>query len=105
MLGEIALGGVRVFLEITPRYSRVATRINELKISISDLNSFDSYLFQGMDTLYIVNFISGQIAYFEGSYDRALFAFSQAVGKIPSQHVTELKVDALYSYRGNTYFR
>ncbi|MBI1281604.1 MAG: tetratricopeptide repeat protein [Anaerolineaceae bacterium] len=105
MWGEIARGGVRIFFEIMPRRSEVDTTLTDLKVATTELTSFDAYLFQGMDTLYIINFIAGQIAFFDGDYVAALSAFDQSISKIPLEREVDLKVDALYFYRANVYYQ
>ncbi|MBC7870513.1 MAG: tetratricopeptide repeat protein [Chitinophagaceae bacterium] len=103
--GEVARGGVRLFFEITPRQGSVTTNLDQLEVSVADLDSFDTYIFQGMDTLYIVNLVIGQIDYFEGNYDHALAALNQAVALIPEERELDLEADALFLYRANIYSR
>src|SRR5262249_39580585 len=91
MWGEIDPGGVRLFFEVTPRRGWVGTTIDELKVSVADLKSFDSYVFQGMDTLYVVYFVTGQIDYFGGKYNEAMIAFNQAEQHIPKDREADAK--------------
>lgn len=104
MWGEVARGGIAVTFEITPRRSEVVTSIDELTVSVAQLESFDAYIFEGMDSLYLVNFIEGQLFYFEDKFEEALARFSQAVNDIPSEREKEVRADSLFFYRGTTHY-
>lgn len=101
--GEVQEGGVKVYFEVTPRRGYVDTTVEELRVSASDLTSFEGYIFDGMDSLYIVDFVLGQIHYYEGEYNEALAVFNRAVERIPIGREQDLQAEALFFYRGNTY--
>jgi len=93
-------GGVAVNFEINAPSQRIESVLFGFEVSAEQLQDFDVYVFQGMDTGYVVDFIRGQVAYFEGDYDQALRYFNSAVQAIPPDRAADLRVDALYFYRG-----
>jgi|GEM_PF-1914578 len=105
--GEVALGGVQVYFEVTPRHSYIESRVDELEVAAAELESFNSYIFTGMDSLYMVNFIQGQISYFEADAPAALVAFDTAVAELDSiapDRALDMQGFALLLYRANTYY-
>jgi tetratricopeptide (TPR) repeat protein len=96
--GEIALGGASISFEINPA-EEVDTVINGLDVSATQLDNFAAYVFQGMDVLYIVDFIRGQVNFFRGDYATALVDFNSAARRIPAGREQDVQTDALYFYR------
>jgi tetratricopeptide (TPR) repeat protein len=101
--GESADAWIEVFYEITPRNEKqVETTIENIAVA-SDLENFSTFILEGMDSLYIVNFTVGQIHYFEEDYETALTFFNQTVGLIPEGREADVEGTALYFYRANAY--
>lgn len=99
--GESSGAGIEVFYEITPLNERqVSTTIDNLAVP-SDLENFNTYIFDGMDTSYIVNFTQGQLHYFEEDYETALSFFDEAVESIPAGREDEVRASILHFYTGN----
>ncbi len=98
--GERFESGVEVFYEITPRRERRVEAVVENVAVSADLENFSSYIFEGMDVLYVVNFVQGQILYFEENYSDALTNFDAAVGLIPVGWERDVKAETLYFYHG-----
>src|SRR5690606_35470466 len=78
MWGSVSDGGVRYYFETTPRRSRVSSRVDELAVSVAEIENFDTFIFEGMDVVYILEFTVGQLFYFEQDYEMALIHFQKA---------------------------
>lgn len=101
--GESADAGIQVFYEVTPRDdSEINTRIDRIAVS-ADLENFNTYILEGADTVYMIRFIEGQIAYFHGDYETALSLFDDAIIRIPSGREEEIAAVSLYVLSGNTH--
>jgi len=101
MWGNVAEGGVRVYFEVDPGQNKKFYAINTIQVGAADLESFETYLFQGMDSLYIVYFVQGQIAYFKKDYPLSESLFDESIARIPSDRADALQAYAVYGYRGN----
>ncbi|MBZ0279219.1 MAG: tetratricopeptide repeat protein [Anaerolineae bacterium] len=101
MWGNVAEGGVRVYFEVDPGQNEKFYAINTIQVAAADLESFETYLFQGMDSLYIVYFVQGQIAYFKRDYPLSESLFDESIARIPPDRANSLQAYAVYGYRGN----
>lgn len=103
--GEELSNRIEVNYEITPRNEQIiVTQINNVGASLSDFSdfySFESYIADGMDSIYVVRYIEGQVAFFNSDYLRAIALFGDAINLIPAGREHEVEVAPLYFYRGN----
>jgi len=95
--GESQSEGIEVLYKITPRRSRVETRVENIAVT-ADLLNFSTYIFEGVDALYVVDFVRGQLAYFEHRYGDALTFFEAALERLPEDRQDELGASSLYFY-------
>ena len=100
--GEVALGGASIRFEVNAA-EEVDTAINGLDVSATQLDNFAAYVFQGMDILYIVDFIRGQVNFFREEYAAALVDFNSAARRIPVGREQDVQTDALYFYRATAH--
>lgn len=103
MWGEVAEGGVQLYFEVTPRRSRVRFSLDALQVNVTQLESFEAYIFTGMDTLYVVDFVLGQMRFYEGHYPSALEALNHAIDRIPQGREKDVKAEVVYFFRGAIY--
>jgi len=89
--------GIRLFFEITPRHGYINMPLKGVTVPI-DWEYFNQYLLDGMDTLYVVNFVQAQIHFFEGDYEEALTSFEEAASRIPAGREDEVEAAMLYFY-------
>ncbi len=95
---------VEVFFEVTPRRSEVERTIENKIVIPWEFKDFTIYVRDGLDTLYLVKFIEGQIFYFEDDFVNALDAFDQAISILPADERQEdLQLAPLFFYRGITH--
>lgn len=99
--GVVQVGGVVINFEINASPEQVTSAIDGMVVSASELENFSAYIFEGMDVLYVINFIRGQIAYFQNDNTSAETYFDNAVAAIPVGREDEVRAAALYVYRGN----
>ena len=104
--GEVYRGGTIVNFEINSE-SYIETSINELDFYVSNLTDFDIYVFNEMpdENLFVIEFIQGQINYFEKNYDDAIEFFEKSAARIPEERDNEIEASSLYFYMGYTYSR
>ncbi|MBL1138301.1 MAG: tetratricopeptide repeat protein, partial [Chloroflexi bacterium] len=102
--GEAARGGVQVEFEARAiELSFTPIQFDQLRVAAFEVNSFDAYIFAGMDSRYIVEFTLGRILYSEEKYDDALEAFDRAVALIPEGRAMDVQAGWLYTLRGRSY--
>ncbi|GEM_PF-1909067 len=101
MWGEQQEGGVRVFYEITPRDDREVYRTVDRVAVSSDLENYRTYLFEGMDTAYIINFTVGQLYDSAKDYEMSLVFFDEAENSIiEGRQLNEINIHDFYNLRG-----
>lgn len=101
--GEVALGGAVLNFEINAPPERVQMDVDGFEVSAAQLDSFAAYIFNGMDILYIVEFIRAQLAFFENNYDASLAYLDSALNRIPAERQADVQAGALFIYRGSIY--
>lgn len=101
--GEVARGGARIYFEITPRRGQVETPVDDITYAVTDLTSFDTFVFEGMGLVYIVEFIRGQILFFEADYQAAIEALETAAATLEAGTEAKVKAAALFFYLGYAY--
>ena len=103
--GRISLGGIRASYEITARTGEIGERVDEVvSVSLADVENFDVFLFNALDTEYVLNFTLGQLAYFDGNYERAKSSFTVAITKLDPDRADELNGQFVYLFRGNSFY-
>ncbi|MBC7810585.1 MAG: tetratricopeptide repeat protein, partial [Burkholderiales bacterium] len=105
--GEAALGGVRIFFEVLPCPLNGAggdggsVNVNEDQLfKDGEPQRFSTYIFEGMDTLYLAHFVKGQKAFFANDLSGALTAFQAAADLIPEGRENDVRAGTLYIYLG-----
>ncbi|MBZ0316623.1 MAG: tetratricopeptide repeat protein, partial [Anaerolineae bacterium] len=105
--GSVARGGVRVEFEISQNLDDQATisllSSGQLEVAASDVRSFDGYIFEALDTRYIVETMLGRLAYYEGDYQAALAAFGRAKQRVPADRAADVRAEYLYMFQGRAY--
>jgi tetratricopeptide (TPR) repeat protein len=99
--GESQAEGVEVRYAITPRRSRVFTNVERVTAT-ADLLNFNTYIFEGVDALYVVDFVRGQLAYFDDDFEQALTFFENALERLPEDRQEELGAASLYFYSASS---
>ncbi|MBZ0292098.1 MAG: tetratricopeptide repeat protein, partial [Anaerolineae bacterium] len=86
---------------ITPRWSRVSALPGQTEVNgtIDELRLFVS---PGGDTQYVLNFVLGQLLYFDDQKAEALHYFENAIALAPTavERQREMGLDAVYFYKG-----
>jgi tetratricopeptide (TPR) repeat protein len=111
--GEIGAARIESNYTITPRWSSIDTEPGQTKFqaqSTPDELSIFVSSFKGGDTLYVLNFVIGQLFYFDDQKEAALPFFEQAVEQAPEDNPDtpnnepqEMGLGAVYFYQGYIY--
>lgn len=94
--------GDELRFEMTPNRGQIAREVEAIAVS-ANLPNFQTYLLEGMDALYIVDFVQGQIALFKQDYETAVSYFEAAEARVPEGREQELEAAALFFYLGFVY--
>lgn len=99
--GTASPGGVRYYTEAIPRRSTIQTTGAESFTIALPPTELDIFLFESRNILYVVNFVDGQLAYFEGDNDRARTSFDAALEYLTPDLEADLQAHILYFFLGN----
>lgn len=100
--GRISSGGVSVSYQITPNVGVVRNEVEgDFRIAVDQVENFEAFLFDGMDTSYFVGLTAGQVLYFQDDYDAAIRAFDLAIDAIDASREAEFQTSLVYVFRGD----
>ncbi len=102
--GRSAPGGVTARYEITSRFSEVRYQVEgDFRVSSAQIENFEAFIYDGMDSRYILGLSIGQLHYFNEEYTAAITAFDLAENSLNAGRLQAVEANILYSYRGNAY--
>lgn len=110
VFGRVTPGGATAHYEIVHRKNaepafltaEAVTGFN-LRVSASDVESFEVFIYEGMDSRYITAFVSGHLYYLDHRYEKAVDALTLAEKYLDPERHQELRSQRLYFVRGNAY--
>ena len=96
--------GVRANYQVTPRFGIVRYEVEgEFQVSRTDVADFGVFLFEGLDSRYILGLSIGQLAFFAADYQQAINAFTMAERALAPERASDLNAAILYYLRGSAY--
>lgn len=102
--GRVAPGGVTAHYNISHQFEeRVAEVAANVRVAQNEVQNFEVFLYDGMDINYVVGLLSGQLAYLNGDYAKALSSFSLAKDSLDLSRAEEVGAQVLYTYLGHTF--
>lgn len=113
--GSASVNGVDLYFEVSlaeERFAEVTFSESPVTITAGGLETFQLRLPNAQDVLYVIDFINGQLLYFEEiekpstawNYDAALTFFDAAVQAIPAGSESSYQAGVLYFYRATIYY-
>lgn len=99
--------GVVVSYEYTPQRGGLVVTRRSAEMIPATIESFDTYILEGTDALYVVDFTLGQLAYFERDFENAITAFRRAIRSfedIPTDLHEDTEAEELFFYTGTSYY-
>ena len=104
--GRVTAGGVTVSYEVTREQQEVETQVEgEFRTSAAQVENFEVFLYEGMQSRYVLSFTVGQLHLFNDRYSEALRTFNAALTDLSGDQTDLLNVAALQFYRGYSYGR
>jgi tetratricopeptide (TPR) repeat protein len=102
--GRVAPGGVTARYKVTPRYGYLDYVIEgDFRISLTDVDEFEAFLYEGLDARYVLWATIGQLHYFNRDYDQAIIALSHAVDFLDLDRADSLSANVVLYFRANAH--